>query len=156
MPNNLVLKCYLAGSINGLTYSEATTWRNEASLVLIKMGIEPIDPMRFDHLILDVNSPDKIDDSKVKTVGRPFIRGKCYDDLDRSDMVLCNFKDVGNKACIGTLMELGYAYSQNKLIYGFNLVDDYKEHPFLIDVIKCSTQKKAISRIWDKYKHFLF
>lgn len=119
---------YLAGSINGLTYEEATGWRKEATEKLQAAGFLVRDPMRgkkfleYVEVINDQNTDIKADEIFFRDVT----------DILTSHYVLINLDSLGNNPMIGTLFELGYGFGSGKDLFMFNIPEEFKLHPFLL------------------------
>ena len=99
---------YLAGQITGLSYDEASAWRNEATDYLTAMGFSVFNPLRD----RDMAAPP----SYVV----PFKRD--VEDIKQADYVLAYQLES-----VGTLIELGMAYAQGKYI----VLVAPSTHPFL-------------------------
>lgn len=118
---------YLAGSINGLDYTRATQWRNQASHELTIKGYNVLDPMRGKT---DLLNKGVINDSK--TIYKPeHILKRDLWDIKHSDYLIANLEQLGEFPMIGTLMELGLCLnplSINCIL--FNVPPQFINHPF--------------------------
>lgn len=101
-------RVYLAGSMGGLSYDEANTWRIKANKMLAAAGIASYSPMRAkDHL--------KGTELVIgPTGGHPFsmskgIMARDLNDTLKADALLVYFPD-GCGRSLGTAMELMAAY----------------------------------------------
>lgn len=97
---------YLAGGITGLTYEEASGWRHLAEVELKKIGIETLDPFRFDAY--DETKPLKTSIvpgfEPVKSVPRRNLH-----DIDRSHAILV-YLDNAKQVSFGTVAEIAWGY----------------------------------------------
>jgi len=141
---------YLAGAINGLTYKQATEWRNVASKRLKKSGYEILDPMRGKEFLNVGKEP--INDSLLE-ISPEEIVNRDLSDINKASIILCNLSHLGERTMIGTLFELGYAHKlrDRKLIIGFGIPEKYENHPFLTcAVLPYKNLQSALSRICRK------
>jgi nucleoside 2-deoxyribosyltransferase len=144
-------KCYLAGSIRGLSFEETTKWRVEASEYLGKLGIECISPMRNKDLIA---KEEKISDSYNMAGYTPadiFKRDKF--DIMHSDIILVNLLHTKHTP-IGTTFELAWGFLLDK--YCVVVVDKesiFATHPFVIGSgsIQFSNMDEALKYIGDVF-----
>lgn len=105
---------YLAGPITGLSYGEATDWRSYAIQSLAKENIKGLSPLRCkEYLMLEKKIAQKYD-SFVLSTGKGITTRDRWDCL-RCDVLLVNLLGA-EKVSIGTMMELGWASSNNKPI----------------------------------------
>lgn len=120
---------YLAGSINGTSYEEATSWREELGLGLTIYGYRVLDPMRFKQNLKGV---EKIEDHN--TPFKPeYILARDLHDIQESDLIVANMDTLGKLPMIGTLMELGIAHNKDKKVLLINVPEEYEKHPFFIE-----------------------
>lgn len=105
---------YLAGHIAGLTYGEATDWREEATEAITALGYDVYSPMRGkEHLKETYESRVLEPTSDVDAGVGPFARD--MHDLRRSDIVLANMLALDTPS-IGTTMELMAGHLLNKFV----------------------------------------
>lgn len=113
-----MISVYLAGPITGLTYGEATDWRQYALGYLGSHGVEALSPMRGKDFIL-------------KRIGEREVLGQTYEDtplstqrgivardrwdVARADVVLFNLLGAKNVS-IGTMVEYGWADAHRKIV----------------------------------------
>lgn len=100
-------KVYLAGAITGLSYGNATTWREEVKLKLNDFGIKSFSPMRGKSYL---SKEDKLSDTynnhtMSSIVG---INVRDFNDVKTSDAILVNLLNT-TKVSIGTVMEIAWA-----------------------------------------------
>ena len=145
-------KCYLAGSIRGLSYEECTQWRLDAAEYLSKHGIECISPMRNKGLLVkEKKMTDKYDMEGGYTPAELYRRDKF--DIIHSDILLVNLLNTRNTP-IGTTFELAWGTLLDK--YCVVVVDKesiFSTHPFVIGSasIKFSTMEKALEYIGEVF-----
>lgn len=114
-------KVYLAGKIHGISYADATEWRNR-----IKREVSGdyvfLDPMSGKEYL---SNYDTIPISSEYSNADIFSRDT--DNVLQSSIILANLNYL---PMIGTMFELGYAYRLDKwLIYICD--NEYKNHPFI-------------------------
>ena len=100
---------YLAGPITGLTYEQATIWRNNAKTVLRSKGYRCIDPMEGEADTLNEHHPDL-----HRRVSEIVHLDKYY--VDQSDIIFVNFEHYDEKMSVGTISELAWAWSNGSII----------------------------------------
>lgn len=83
---------------------------------------------------IDYNTP--IDDSQFKSVTSEDIVTKDLEAVSSCDIFLINLLHLKTKKMIGSLLEMGYAYSLGKPIISLYLPSAHKDHPFLKEIIK--------------------
>lgn len=127
-------KIYLAGAINGLTLSSASEWRNEVTFYAKQHNFTVLDPLRGEEFVeLDASTP--IDDSQFRNVSSEEIVRKDLEDINQCDLMVVNLEHLSSLRMVGTKIEMGYAYAQNKPIFSLNLPLSYQRHPFLKEMI---------------------
>ena len=135
---------YLAGSINGCSYEEATESRERLEHYLTLEGFRTLSPMRGksglkgEDCILDFNT----DYRPIDILKRDRI------DIHESHIVLADLNGLGKKPMIGTLMELGIALQLGKKVFIYNIPSDLAKHPFL-------HQFTNLDNHWDDMYNFL-
>lgn len=136
MPN-----IYLAGPISGLTWYEATIWRDNVSKAL-SPDITCFSPLRAEH------------DASCKVLGyndkrNPKIRGilrRDESDVRRADLVLANFKLCAGIS-VGTVCELAWAHILNIPTIMICDIGNPHHHDWLIEQVDwtVSTLDEAIA-----------
>lgn len=110
---------YLAGPISGLTYEEASGWRNEITAELAKFDIKCLAPLRAavhlrtrQGLLTDCEIlPDC--EGAVKSMSTPRgVVARDKFDATRCDVLLVNLLGA-KKISIGTCIEIGWANALN-------------------------------------------
>ena len=123
---------YLAGAINGLTKHEANAWRDQATKQLMANGVGVLNPLKDEAFMVNMEENDVYDDQHTNMYVTPeWIFKKDMDAINYADFILINALDIGDKACIGTLCELGIAIAKNKKVHIYNMNFNYHSHPFL-------------------------
>jgi len=129
-----MLNCYLCGPITGLTYEEATGWRNKVK-GYFNMKDYPVrffDPMDGkDHFMpADLVVPENYPPEDFIFTKPDAIFRRDLHCIDCCNVVLVNFKDIA-KNSRGTMFELGYAYANDVLIVAVGDPDEIA-HPFVM------------------------
>lgn len=104
-------KVYLCGPITGLSYDNATDWRDYAIEWLKPYGIEALSPLRFKTYLQGIEDlqghHDEYASAGVLSSGRGIMTRDRFD-ATRADMVLANFNGA-EKISAGSVMELAWA-----------------------------------------------
>jgi len=123
-------RVYLAGPITGLTFEEATGWREEVTDVLTSLGYEVFNPLRGEIELARSHAETPIE--ATTKAGRASVFKRDTFDVRRSDIIVADLTGIGMRS-VGTLFELGYAHAMGKMIIA--LVDKppkgKKYHPFI-------------------------
>jgi len=110
---------YLAGSIEGISWVDATKWRTEAKLILNDLDIDCLDPCRrvaFERCL------ERHADARIFKAD--------LQDIAFSTVVLANLSEtIGGKKW-GTVAEVAHAHTKNKIIIVI-LAPDQWVHPFI-------------------------
>jgi len=118
---------YLAGTISGLTYSEATSWRDKVTIELREVGIRALSPIRNKVYIREMQG-DRIDQASPATETQEDIASyvkamsnqRGITTRDRFDCMNCTVLFVNllgaKKLSIGTIMEIAWADSKRRPI----------------------------------------
>ncbi len=121
---------YLAGPINGLTYEEATEWRDTASTWLSRAGIRAVSPMRGKGWF----KTERLIEAKQYRE-HPFFTDKgivARDrfDVSQADILLVNFIGAP-KVSVGTAVEIGWANAWDiPIVVAMDDNSPY-DHPFV-------------------------
>jgi len=115
---------YLAGGIEGLTYEEATTWRNYVKSSLIPCNIDCLDPTRRTSFI-----ENKSTFTLTNNSGRIFKSD--LQDIHYSSVILADLRDSMAGKKWGTVCEIAHAHTKNKIIICIMDADQF-EHPFIV------------------------
>lgn len=106
-------KVYLAGPIGGLSYAEATDWRQEAKAALDAVGIAAFSPMRAKDFLKDETKLTWLMDHWQN----PMATSKGIMARDHSDCITANavlFNFLGAKrVSLGSAMELAWCYDRH-------------------------------------------
>jgi len=114
---------YLAGSISGLTYEEATEWREQVKTELSPYGIKCLSPLRAEvflrnhkGLLNDCQTVDVLEECEAPVLAMSTPRG--ITTRDRFDALNCSVLFVNllgtDKVSIGTVMEIAWADAMRK------------------------------------------
>jgi len=123
---------YLAGPMVGLSFKDASQWRNTVTRKLkskwnILSPLTALDQKsKFPFKTL---SQTDTDHRPIKHVPSAFVTVDEFF-VDKCDFVLANF--IGStRVSIGTVWELGYAWGQGKKIVSIIEPESIHDHPFL-------------------------
>ena len=103
-------RIYLAGPITGLSYTEATEWRNEFKRKIEDSSNKRIvcySPMRNTEYLSKETALEKAYNDKVLSSSKAIL-AKGYNDAINADVVVVNFLN-SSKVSIGTVMEIAWA-----------------------------------------------
>lgn len=117
----LIQKVYTCGPLEGRKDCEAFSWRDNATQYLVQYGIECLNPGE-DTTLNDCNTVCRLDAMMI----------------DQSDALLVNLSCLGENrpTNTGTLIEIGKAWEQNKLIVAFSDSEWKRENRFLRGIVK--------------------
>jgi nucleoside 2-deoxyribosyltransferase len=105
---------YLAGPITGLSFGNATDWREYARSRFNDAGIAAFSPLRANTYLSKENSlKDRYDNNPLSTAHGIVTRDR-FDTMTR-DLILINFLGA-TKVSIGTVMEVAWADAARKPI----------------------------------------
>ena len=141
-------RVYLAGGIGGLSYGEATNWREAAIDKLKQYGITGISPMRAKEALKDVKAIDvdrgaEYDDPTLTFNG---ITHRDRWDTIRSHIIIMNLMDE-ERLSIGTCIEMGWAdMTRTPVIIICQEGGMYDNHPMVNSIVgyKVRTLEAAI------------
>lgn len=131
---------YLAGAIANQRYHEAVDWRDEARVFFDAVGVTPLSPMRAKRKL---DRPGPISNDFRTYSGSeygPFytsrgIMTRDHNDVKRSDVLLVNLEGLA-KPSLGTIMELGWAYTYQKPVVCCLEPDNiHLTHPMVAEAI---------------------
>lgn len=130
------MNCYLVGPIRGLTYADATDWRDFAIQQLTPMGYHCYSPMRGKAYLKDKgpllgdNNTGAFEQFPMSSAKGIFRRDIL--DVTRSDVTLANL--VGAEAVsIGSVMEIMRAYDHEKYVLTVMEEGNIHNHPFVVE-----------------------
>jgi nucleoside 2-deoxyribosyltransferase len=128
-----MLSVYLAGPISGLSYDDATGWRDEVQNATLWDGeIEFHDPMRGKGSPGDFSEPLPVVSEPMGCRPKEILTRDLFD-IDCCDVVLANLS-LCPRVSIGTMVELGYAKAQGKVIIVVVPEGSVYEHPFVTEL----------------------
>lgn len=116
MTDSLFGSIYLGGPITGLSVAEAFGWREDATEILTALGYDVRSPLRGKGSLQDEfgDEPLTISTNTTHILKMPYFVRDMYD-IDHSGIVIFNFLFM-DKPSIGSMVELGHAHGQGKLI----------------------------------------
>jgi nucleoside 2-deoxyribosyltransferase len=110
---------YLAGSIEGISWEEATGWRNKAAAYLEKFEIDCLDPCRR---VAFSETTERHADARIWKAD--------LQDISYSSVILANLCDSIPGRKWGTVCEVAHAHTKNKIIIVL-MDEDQWHHPFI-------------------------
>lgn len=127
---------YLAGPITGLTWEEATTWRDRASTLLFYgSGITPLDPLRNKSMLNDPGGPIARQPDNPEMLGpqyRPqFIVDRDLQDVRRCSGAIINWRN--RLPSVGTAMEIAMLWDRHKPMVFWG---DMPDHAMVAGVVR--------------------
>ncbi len=125
----MVNKCvYLAGPIDGLSYEQATGWRDKVREELLAVGIKALSPLRADVYIASPDGNKAMSNPRGITTRDRF-------DCQNCSVVLVNL--LGAKKCsIGTVMEIAWAdLKRIPTVLVIEDNDNLHDHPMIRECI---------------------
>lgn len=140
---------YLAGSISGRSYAEATQWRNRVKRALESeegCNVKCIDPMRGKAYLSEEKAIKESYPSTMTSGAKAvFLRDRF--DVMRSDIILINIMREEDLRSIGTIAEQAWGKIEQKMVIiisnGYPIL-----HPFWTeDAIIVSSEDDAIDFI---------
>ena len=143
------MKLYLAGPITGLTYQEATGWRNQVREALPD-DWKVLDPMRGKSHLRGMGALAANFDSGMDAVSRDL------QDIRSADVVLAHFaaSDAQTGVSLGTSCEIGYAFALGKPVVAVVRRNTPYDHIFIdhMCTVVRSTEGaiQAIKRLMNK------
>lgn len=126
------MKVYLAGPIGGLTWEQATEWRNDVSKQLRPHGIQCFSPLRGDNFVKDSKGilPWQFPENHNGIAYVKAILGRDHNDVQNCDMMLVNLVHC-TRVSIGTMVEFGWASAYKKPIVTVMNLDNPHDHAFV-------------------------
>lgn len=137
---------YLSGPIAGLTYAEATDWRDEISFAL-DPGIKTLSPMRGKSMLVDKGrittdllASMRAESSDVLNIDSQAITTRDRFDVQRCDAMILYMLDASPKApSVGSSIELGWADAWRVPVIMVCKRDDdmqwYWRHPLVRSIV---------------------
>ena len=133
---------YLAGPIQGESYTKATQWREDINSLLNERVI-CLDPMRSKQFLAGEDSLENVYEHDSLTTKKAII-SRDFLDVRRSDLILVNFLNA-KRVSIGTMAEIGAAYALNiPILLVMEEKGNIHDHPFVTE-----TASFRISNIQD-------
>jgi nucleoside 2-deoxyribosyltransferase len=110
---------YLAGGIEGISWADATEWRNTTKGILGRYDIDCLDPCRR---VAYVTDQARHADARIWKAD--------LQDIHYSSVVLANLSDDLKGRKWGTVAEVAHAHTKNKIIIVL-LAESQWVHPFI-------------------------
>lgn len=126
------MRIYLAGPISGCEFDECTDWRYQFTC-LIPRSIQCLSPMRGKEFL---KAHGTIEGDYPELGPLATSRGiitRDFFDCTRSDIVLVNFLNSGNRVSIGTCMEVAWAYMARKPLIMISEEANVHNHPMMAE-----------------------
>ncbi len=131
-----MLSAYLVGPIRGLTYGEATDWRQYV-IDALEGTYRCYSPMRGkDYLralgpLLGDNNTGAFEQFPMSSSKGIFGRDRW--DVSRADVLLCNFEGAADVVSIGSCMEIQRGYDLGKYVLTVMGTNNIHNHPFVTE-----------------------
>lgn len=123
------MRVYMAGPIDGQTYSGANDWREHFRKQLYDIGHSGISPMRGkDYLAAQEVIVGVYEEFPLSSEQGIF--GRDLFDVRRCDVLLANFLPA-TKVSVGTVAEMAIAYENHKYIIAVMEPGNFNDHPFI-------------------------
>lgn len=100
-------KVYLAGPITGISWGEATDWRDGVKAELAKYGLEGFSPLRGKEYLSKETSIDPWYNDKPMSCPKGLVTRDRFD-VRTSNIIIANFLGA-DRISIGTCMEIAWA-----------------------------------------------
>lgn len=142
-------RVYLAGPITGLSYGEATDWRQRVKVYLALAGIEAFSPLRLKHALSGIGSlkADVSEYAHLSPFGTPrAVLTRDHNDAIRADAVLVNFIGA-TQPSLGTVMEIAWAHTrQIPIVLAVDDSANVHRHTMIDEAIgfRCPTLEDAV------------
>ena len=143
---------YLAGGISGLSYQQATEWREIATAVLEAGGYRVLDPMRGKLDLIDEKEIHH--DYQEEHLTPEAIFNQDLKDIEASDII---FARMDTAKSIGTPWEVGYAFAREKEIV-LAVDQSIRKHPFVVGTTEYiyTDWLEALRQVAEKFYDFPF
>lgn len=131
---------YLSGPITGLTFGDATDWREWVQGELAAVGIAGISPMRSKDYLKSLNAPISGHGKEYAHLGvlstPPAVVTRDRFDTQRVDVILMNLLGA-ERVSVGSMVELGWADAARVPVIGVIEADgsNVHEHMFVSQLI---------------------
>lgn len=136
---------YLVGPITGLSYGEATDWRDYAIRRLDDSNIKGVSPMRCKEYLMQEKIIADEYTQKVMSCAKG-ITARDRWDCHRCDAILANFLGA-TKVSIGSILELAWADAAGKPIVLVMEPDNVHQHAMVNEIcsFKVSTLDEGLA-----------
>ena len=122
-------KVYLAGPITGISWGEATDWRDGVATELAKHDLQGFSPLRGKDYLNKETSIDPWYNDKPMSCPKGLVTRDRFD-VQTSDIIIANFLGAG-KVSIGTCMEIAWADAYDVPVISVMEKDNVHVHAFI-------------------------
>lgn len=139
-------KVYLAGPIGGLTYDQASDWRDEAHQYLSGRGIDAYSPLRYKEFLRKHGTLTTQPYTEHPLATRRGILTRDHWDCMTADLILVYLKDAP-VVSMGTVMEIAFGHAYRKPIVAVMEPGNVHEHAMVSEAIdfRVDTLDEALS-----------
>jgi nucleoside 2-deoxyribosyltransferase len=145
--------CYLAGPISGLTYQEATEWREAVKQELAPQGIKCLSPLRaevylrnYQGLLTDCQTPEESLAAGCQVLAMSTQRGvvtRDKFDATRCSVLLLNLLGA-KRVSIGSAVEVGWAGAHSiPIVLVMENENNPHDHAFITE--SCAFRTSSLS-----------
>jgi nucleoside 2-deoxyribosyltransferase len=128
---------YTVGPISGLSYDQVVERYKMLNANLKDLGYDVLCPMAGKgHLRTELEFKAHGYENSPISTNRAII-GRDRWMVGKSDIILADFTDCGDRVSIGSCMEIAWAYDTNKLVIAVMQKDNIHRHAFVIEA--CDT-----------------
>lgn len=129
-------RCYAAGPIGGISYEDATLWRQTAVKELSAAGIDVFSPMRGKEFLKnEKNLTWMMDHWENPMATSKGIMARDFNDCSTADALLVYLKGT-ERASMGTVMEIAWAFDRKiPVVVVAEKTNIHVNHPMLVEAI---------------------
>lgn len=125
---------YLAGPISGLSYEQATNWRENAASILRRRGISSASPMRAKEALRGVQDIWAEGSDLGPFYSAKGIVSRDRFDVRRASLVIMNLSGA-DAVSVGTMVELGWASERGTPVILVDTPDSVHTHVFVEELV---------------------
>ena len=126
------MRIYLAGPISGCGFEKCTDWRKTFT-DLMPESVQCLSPMRGKEFLRDLGAIEGDYPELGPLATSRGIMTRDFFDCTRSDIVLVNFLESGDRVSIGTCMEVAWAYMARKPLIMISKPNNVHNHPMMAE-----------------------
>jgi nucleoside 2-deoxyribosyltransferase len=126
------VKVYLAGPITGISWGEATNWRDGVKAELAKHGLRGFSPLRGKEYLSNEKEIDPWYNDKPMSAPKGLVTRDRFD-VRTSDVIIANFLGA-ERVSIGTCMEVAWADVYNTPVIAVMEPDNVHVHAFIMEM----------------------